>query len=149
MESNKNQGEAETLKAIPDIMSQSKISRQYMLALGSVAHYLKRIEQYHESQSTGEPLPPRWLFLAERSLTHRPILKYRDYFSAAEYLHPNYEQETVTVLQKLDDLVESINSLLQQPGILQSLKKNASPEFESLNKLYSRVRAIVNGGLEE
>src|SRR4051812_33030571 len=102
----------DNVKEIPELSPSSQLSRQYILAFGSVAHYIKQVEQYHESHQTTDPLPPRWLHLAERSLMHRPILKYQQYFSATDFLHPKYTPEALHRIQLLDNQVHSINSLL-------------------------------------
>ena len=92
------------------------------MAFGSIAHYLKRVEEFHESRKTGEPLPPRWLHLAERSLRHRPILTYSEYFSTGESQ------------PKLDSLTHEINMLLEQEEI----------QTEKLAALYSEVRQTLS-----
>lgn len=138
----------ENIKEIPEVSSSSQLSRQYLLAMGSVAHYLKQVEEYHESHQTAEPLPPRWLNLAERSLLHRPILKYQDYFSSVEFKHPSYNSEAQARLKSLDVLVENCNELLRQEGILSKLKAKNSSEFENLKNIYRKARNIVLTGQE-
>lgn len=133
-------------KEIPEISSLSLLSRQYLLAMGSVGHYIKQIEQYHESHQTDDPLPPRWLHLAERSLLHRPILKYLEYFKPEEFHHPHYNEEVLARIKALDELVDSFNNLLQTEGILRQLKAKESPEFQALRELYSKAKNIVTRG---
>jgi len=139
----------ENSKEIPEVSTKSQLSREYLLALGSIGHYIKQVEQYHESQQTEDPLPPRWLRLAERSLLHRPIMKYREYFNSVEFQHPDYSQEVLNRLEYLDQLVESFNSLLQQEGILAQLKEKDSGKFSSLKEIYAKAKQVVTSGLTD
>ncbi len=97
------------------------MNADYLLALGSIAHYLKRAKQFEESRGTSEPLPPRWMHLATRSIQHRPIQTYGEYFGTGE-LHP-----------ELDKLVHDINTLLEADEIQTNL----------LEQLYNAICKIV------
>ncbi len=97
------------------------MNADYLLALGSIAHYLKRAKQFKESRGTSEPLPPRWMHLAERSIQHRSIQTYGEYFGTSEK-H-----------SELDKLVHEINTLLQADDI----------QTDLLEQLYDAVCKIV------
>ena len=131
------------MKTLENIPEGGDLSKDYLLAFGSVSHYLKRIAEYHESRKTSEPLPTRWLHLAERSLLHRPLLKYAEYFTPSELDALGLKPDAKTRLSKVDELVDHMNALLGQPGITSSLRENESLQLKQLSELYESVRQLV------
>ena len=101
--------------------------QDYFLAFGSIGHYLKRAAEFHESRKTPEPLPTRWLHLAERSLVRADYPKYLDFIaSSSSPANVDLEKEK-NRLAELDLIVERIHSLLLQPDVLASFRQNDSP----------------------
>ena len=117
--------------------------RDYFLVFGTVGHYIKRVNEFHASRKTSEPLPPRWLHLAERSLVRMPYPKYLAFITATDSAKKaDFEPHQ---LAKLDQLVDQINELLNKPEILTLLRQDGSPEFGDLSRIYKDLQHTVYG----
>ncbi|MBI2004023.1 hypothetical protein HYS72_01010 [Candidatus Pacearchaeota archaeon] len=117
------------MKQIPNILEKTGISRDYILAFGSIDNYIRRIEKKEEF---------RWIRLAENSYLNRPILKYEAYFSQAEY------EQVVTdknreIIKNLDRLVEEVNKM----------RENKQKDYEKLSKLWKKAKEIIFGKAQE
>lgn len=130
------------MKRIGNIVPESGLSMDYMLALGPVSHYLERVEQMHD-----QGLPQRWLHLAERTLSMKPVLKYEQFFGSEEY------GEVVTeanreVVKHLDELVGEINSLWEPEEACAKMRARDSPECAKMRAIYRKAEALVYGRKE-
>ena len=122
-------------------MSSSKIAhlRDFFLAFGTIGHYLKRLSEYNASRKTADPLPPRWLHLAERSLLLAPYPRY------LEFAHTNEAQFSPERLARLDELVDRIRAVLRRPDVLASLRDDGSNNHQELSGLYRNLQHTLFG----
>ena len=111
------------MRQIPNILENTGISRDYILAFGSIDNYIRRIEKK-------EGL--RWIRLAENAYFNRPILKYEEYFNRSEYeqviTDKNHEK-----IKNLDELVEEINKM----------RENKQKDYEKLSVLWKKAKKII------
>ena len=111
------------MRQIPNILENTGISRDYILAFGSIDNYIRRIEKK-------EGL--RWIRLAENAYFNRPILKYEEYFNHSEYeqviTDKNHEK-----IKNLDELVEEINKM----------RENKQKDYEKLSVLWKKANRII------
>lgn len=117
--------------------------REYFLSFGSVGHYLKRAQEWHASKKTSDPLPPRWLHLAERSLLRADYPRYGEFAANVEASkRASFEPAR---LARLDALVGELNAFLKQSDILAAFRKDGSPELRKLSELYKDLRHTLYG----
>src|SRR3989344_6090754 len=117
------------MRQIPNILENTGISRDYILAFGSVDNYIRRIEKKEEL---------RWRRLAENTYFNRPILKYEEYFNNSEYeqviTNKNHER-----IKNLDELVGEINKM----------RENKQKDYEKLSALWKKAKKIIFGEAQE
>ena len=117
------------MKQIPNILENTGISRDYLIAWGSIDNYIRRIEKKEEL---------RWIKLATNAYFNRPILKYEEYFNSKEYeqIITNKNRERV---KTLDELVENINKM----------RENGQKDYETLFGLWKKANGIIFGEAQE
>lgn len=117
------------MRQIPNILENTGISKDYVLAFGSIDNYLKRIKK-------GEG--PRWIKLAVNVYLNRPILKYGEYFNSEEYeqviTNKNHER-----VKALDEIAENINKM----------RENGQKDYETLFCLWKKAKKIIFGEPQE
>jgi len=113
----------------------------YFFVFGSIGHYLKRAVEFHESRKSPEPLPPRWLHLAERSIVRSPYPRYEEFAVGA----PRPAALPPQRVAKIDSVVVELNSLLSREGVLAAFRQPDSPELAELARLYKALRHAVYG----
>ena len=111
------------MKQIPNILENTGISRDYILAFGSIDNYIRRIEKKEEL---------RWIRLAENAFLNRPILKYAEYFNHAEY-ESTITDKNQERIKNLDGLVEEINKM----------RENKQKDYEKLSVLWKKAKKII------
>ncbi|MEK6928740.1 MAG: hypothetical protein AABW65_02170 [Nanoarchaeota archaeon] len=126
------------MKKIENIIKASGLSSDYLIALGSVEHYLKRVEQMHK-----ENLPSRWMHLAERTLQQRPIKRYEGYFNSEESEDNVVNDENRENVNTVNGLVYKINLLWEDSDAAQKMRKPGSSECEKMAEYYLMIKKIV------
>ena len=113
------------MSQVPNISTESGVSRDYIIAFGSLDNFLRRIDK-------DEPL--RLRPLAKRAFLQRKIQKYREYFDwiESEKLITDQNKEAV---QKLDIIVDQINKMQEEN----------SADYTKLFKLWKEINDIING----
>ena len=117
------------MKQVPNILENTGISRDYILAFGSVDNYIRRIEKNEEL---------RWIKLAANAYLNRPILKYEEYFKDIEYeqVITNENRERV---KELNELVKNINKM----------RENGQKDYEKLSVLFKKAKSTIFGESQE
>ena len=125
-----------TKKEIPRISEKSKVSLDYMLALGSIKNFLDRIENNESNRS---------IFLATRSLKDRRVFQYQEKFSPEEQESPINEQNR-PIVEQINLLVDKLN--IERENLL--FKNQDSKElYRRLNEIYQNIENIVYNGLTQ
>ncbi|MBS3089834.1 hypothetical protein J4461_03060 [Candidatus Pacearchaeota archaeon] len=122
------------------ILSATGLNRDYLIALGSVEHYLKRVEQIYE-----ESLPGRWIHLAERTLTKRPVQRYTEYLNSIGCTEEIISDSNRDLVSELDKMVDEINRLSSEDNV-HLLKLKESQERRRLQELYNSARNLILTG---
>lgn len=117
------------MSQVPNISTESGISRDYIIAFGSLDNFLRRVDKDE---------PPRLRHLAKRAFLQRRIQKYREYFEwiESEKLITDQNKEAV---QKLDTIVDQINKMREE--------NNA--DYAKLSILWKEINDIINGKEKE
>jgi|SaaInlStandDraft_6_1057023.scaffolds.fasta_scaffold324292_1 hypothetical protein len=113
-------------KEIPNVLKNSEISRDYILALGSVINFIESIENDE---------PSRTRHLAKRSFLHREVPYYEAYFSS-ENFNNIINDENKESISEINSIVDTINSCRLE-GIV---------EYEAIQPLVLRIINLINQG---
>ncbi|GEM_PF-6450268 len=138
------------MKNIENILNKTGLSRDYKTALGPVEHYIRRVKEYHqikaqEIENEKDSLPSRWLHLAERTLIHRTIKKYCDYFSPPEYEQVIPNEQNSKYIVNLDEIIDEINIITSREGANKFLRDMKTQEFKKIEELYKKAINILHG----
>ena len=117
------------MKQIPNISEKTGISRDHILAFGSIDNYIRRIEKKEEL---------RWRRLAENAYFNRLIIKYAEYFNHSEYEQVITDKNRERV-KNLDELVEEINKM----------RENKQKDYEKLSVLWKKANKLIFGEAQE
>lgn len=110
---------------VPNICPESGVSRDFRLAYGNLVNYLERVEASE---------PPRTRFLAKRSLLHRRIPRYEEYFSADKHDGVTTEQNR--------GVIAAINRVVDR---LNTLREAEVTDYETLAPLRDALDALIAG----
>jgi len=77
-----------------------QLDYQYLICLGSVENYIKRVRD-------GED--PRSQMLAKKAFLHRPIISYSEFLEARSGRQSSTEANQSVVVGEIDQIVESLN----------------------------------------
>lgn len=113
------------MKEVQNISEKSGVSKEYMLAFGTLDNYLRRVDKKEE---------PRWVNLAKNAFLHRPILKYSEYFPPAEYGDVITEKNKETI-KKLNNIVDELNKM----------RENNQTDYEKLSPIWEKVNQLIFG----
>jgi hypothetical protein len=113
------------MSQVPNISTESGISKDYLLAFGSLDNFLRRIDKDE---------PPRLKHLSKRAFLQRRIQKYKEYFNEIESNQLIIEQNTEAI-QKLDIIVDQLNKMREQGNI----------DYAKLSQLWKEINDIING----
>jgi len=111
-------------KEAPNVSKKSNISRDYIMALGSVINFIESIEDNE---------PPRTRHLAKRSFLHREVLHYEMYFDGGSFndVINDINKERVS---EINSIVDAINSYRLQ-GVV---------EYEVIQPLVSKIINLID-----
>lgn len=110
-------------KEIPNVSKNGNISRDYILALGSVINFIESIENDE---------PSRTRHLAKRSFLHREVPYYEAYFSS-ENFNNVINDENEENIREINSIVDTINSCRLE-GVV---------EYEVIQPLVFRIINLI------
>ena len=113
------------MSQVPNISAESSISKDYLLAFGSLDNFLRRIDKDE---------PPRLKHLAKRAFLQRRIQKYKEYFNGIESGQLITEQNKEAI-QKLDIIVDQLNKMREEDNI----------DYAKLSQFWKEINDIING----
>tara|TARA_Y100000310_G_C20649084_1_gene798347 strand:+ start:466 stop:801 length:336 start_codon:yes stop_codon:yes gene_type:complete len=105
-------------------LSGSGVSKDYLIAFGSLDNYLQRVENDE---------PPRLQFLAKRAFIQRSIKKYDEFFNGVG------KDELIT--DKNREAIERLNSIVDQ---LNKIREDPNIKVDELIVLWKEVNEIIN-----
>jgi hypothetical protein len=111
-------------KEILNVSKNSNISRDYILALGSVINFIESIENDE---------PSRTRHLAKRSFLHREVPRYEVYFSSENFNNVINDANKESV-SEINSIVDTINSSRLE-GVV---------EYEVIQPLVSKIINLIN-----
>jgi len=111
-------------KEVPNISKNSNVSRDYIMALGSVINFIEGIESDE---------PSRTRHLAKRSFLHREIPHYEMYFSSENFNNIINDANKDNVNQ-INSVVDTINSYRLE-GIV---------DYEIIKPLVSKITNLID-----
>jgi hypothetical protein len=113
------------------------LSRDYLLNLAPLEHYLTRASQLND-QELG--LKRRWMNLAARTLLQRPIVRYSD----AINLNGQEDERTKSSINEIEEIVQNINSLISNQDA-SSLTNPKEEMVSELRNMYNHAKRIIFG----
>jgi len=111
-------------KEVPNISKNSNVSRDYIMALGSVINFI---------EGTESDEPSRTRHLAKRSFLHREIPHYEMYFSSENFNNIINDANKDNVNQ-INSVVDTINSYRLE-GIV---------DYEIIKPLVSKITNLID-----
>ena len=112
------------MSEVPNIVKESGISRDYIIAFGSLDNYLRRIKMDE---------PPRLRYLAKRAFLQREFRKYKDYF--------NQIGESQLVNDQNKEAIERLNAIVDE---LNKMREEEKVDDERLSSLWKEVNDLIN-----
>jgi len=117
-------------KPIPDIVEETGLSREYLIAMGRVRTYVRRVVGKER---------PRTIHMAKRSFCQRKFPTYGEYFDPSEYESHAVTDQNRTAVERLDAIVTELNGIREATGEKDRL------DHERLSVLWTNITDIIEG----